>query len=405
MPRVATPLTDSKIKSLKPRDTRYRVTDSDGLLLEVMPSGTRFWRYRYTLNGVRSAPLTIGEYPHISLAAARKQRDEWAALVAMGKSPKLAVQEAKAGRLNTVAAFGLVWLGEQIEGKSESYKTTMTRIMNKDIFPFMGVMPLEEVTPADVMALCDKIKARGSPKMALLTRNVLSRMFDFAIARQLATSNPARALPARFISTQTSRTRVLSGKEIGDLMRAIYASDMRRAFKLGLHLLLLTMNRKTELIEAEWSEFDLTNGVWDIPAERMKQTRPHRVYLSSFALELLQELQALSKGSAYVLPTTWGNIDKPISKSTLNQAVKAMGFEMESFVLHDFRRTASTHLHEMGLPSDAIEKALAHKIHGIRGVYNLAEYAEQRKAVMQTWGKFVSAHINGATVLPLFKTA
>lgn len=405
MPRQATPLTDTKIKSLKPKDERYRVGDTGGLILEVMPSGSKIWRYRYQLHGVRHPTLTIGTYPEISLGEARKRRDEWASLVARGESPKRAVQVAKSAMLNTVGAFGAKWLEDQVAGKSESYVTTMRRLMQKDVFPTLGSIPLAEVKPADILALCDRIKARGSPKMALLTRNVLRRMYDFAIARQLAESNPAAALVARFIATEESRTRVLSPIEIGQVLRAIYASDIRRGLKLAINLLFITMVRKAELTEAMWSEFDLESAIWDIPPERMKKEKPHRVYLSRQAIAMLNELRLLSGRSAYVFPSTRGGEDRPISKSTLNQAVRALNLDVQHFVLHDFRRTASTHLHEMGHSSDAIERALAHKIQGIKGVYNRAEYADQRRLILQAWSDFVHAQIDSGTVTPLFKTA
>jgi integrase len=405
MPRQSVPLTDTKIRSLKPRAARYRVSDTDGLLLEVMTSGNKVWRYRYQLYGVRQPALTIGTYPEVSLAEARQQRDEWARLVARGESPKQAVRALKAEKLNTVAAFAESWLKEQLEEKSSSYQTTLRRIMKKDVFPRLGGMPLSEVKPADIMDLCDHIKSRGSPKMALMTRNVLRRMYDFAIARQQVESNPAALLAARFIATEQSRTRVLSPVEIGDVLRGIYHSDIRRSLKLSLHLLVITMVRKTELTEARWDEFNFDAGYWDIPAERMKKDRIHRVYLSSQAKELLAELRILARSSAYLFPSSRGTEDRPIASSTLNQAVKSISLDVEHFVLHDFRRTASTHLHEMGHPSDAIEKALAHKIVGIKGVYNRAEYAEQRMRIMQAWGDFVQVQIKGATISPLFRQA
>jgi integrase len=405
MPRQATPLTDTRVKALKPKPERYRVSDTGGLMLEVLPSGSKVWRYRYQLFGVRHPTLTIGSYPEFGLADARKRRDEWAALVSRGESPKRAVQAAKSAMQNTVKAFGQAWLDDQVADKSKSYVTTMRRLMTKDVFPVLGSFPLTDVKPADIMALCDKIKARGAPKMALLTRNVLRRMYDFAIARQLTESNPAAALVARFIATEESRTRVLSPAEIGIVLRAIYASDIRRALKLALNLLFITMVRKAELTESTWEEFDLQAGMWDIPAERMKKDKPHRVYLSRQAVAMLEELKTYAGKSAYVFPSTRGMEDRSISKSTLNQAVRALSIDVQHFVLHDFRRTASTHLHEMGHSSDAIERALAHKIQGIKGVYNRAEYADQRRVILQAWADFVQAQLDGGTVTPLFRAA
>jgi integrase len=169
---------------------------------------------------------------------------------------------------------------------------------------------------------------------------------------------------------------------------------MSRAYKLALHLLVITMVRKSELIEAEWSEFDFEAGIWRIPAARMKKDIEHWVYLSSQALEMFRELQTLTHSQRFVFPMRRGYEDRPIAKSTLNQAVRAMKADVQHFVIHDFRRTASTHLHEMGMSSDAIEKALAHSIKGIKGVYNRAEYANERRKILQLWASFVDTQIN-----------
>jgi integrase len=156
------------------------------------------------------------------------------------------------------------------------------------------------------------------------------------------------------------------------------------------------MVRKSELTEARWSEFDLDAGVWRIPADRMKKDKEHWVYLSSQAVEMLRELYDLSGNHVHVFPSSRGRGDAPIAKSTLNQAVRSLSLDIQHFVLHDFRRTASTHLHEMGMASDAIEKALAHSIRGIKGVYNRAEYAEERRKILQLWSNFVAAQIEGS---------
>ncbi|CAG9168104.1 tyrosine-type recombinase/integrase [Cupriavidus pinatubonensis] len=395
MPKQVTPLTDTRIKALKPKPARYPVSDGGGLLLEVMPSGSKIWRFRYSLHGKRQPTVTIGDYPAISLQLARDRARKYTEIVAQGVSPVAdARQDRGAERISdTVSDFATIWLAAEIEGKSESYSRTTRRALDKDVLPAIGNKRLADVTPGDVLAICDKIKGRGSPKMALTTRNVIKRLYEFAIARQGATINPAQSVAARFIATQESRTRVLAPDEIGTMLRAVYASNVRRPLKLALHLLVLTMVRKSELIEARWEQFDLDAAIWRIPADAMKMRKEHWVYLSTQAVEMLRELREIG-GATYVFPSSRGRIEAPIAKPTLNTAVKSLGLEMEHFVLHDFRRTASTHLHEMGLPSDAIEKALAHQIKGIKGVYNRAEYAEERKRILQHWAEFVGAQID-----------
>jgi integrase len=396
MPKTVTPLSDARIKALKPKVSRYPVSDGGGLILEVMPSGSKIWRYRYTLHGKRQAPVTIGEYPAVGLAAARERARRYTEIVRTGISP---IADAKKDRgvlktLDSVQEFADSWYQSEIANKSESYRKTTRRVLDKDIFPAIGNKSLTAVNAGDVLAICDRIKGRGSPQSALFTRNVIKRMFEYAISRQAATANPAQQLVARFIATPQSRTRVLAPAEIGQLLRTVYASDMSRAYKLALHLLVITMVRKSELIEAEWSEFDMDAGIWRIPAERMKKDREHWVHLSTQALAMFTELRSLSHSERYVFPMRRGYADRPIAKSTLNQAVRAMNADVQHFVLHDFRRTASTHLHEMGQSSDAIEKALAHSIKGIKGVYNRAEYAEERRKILQLWANFVDAQID-----------
>jgi integrase len=397
MPKTATPLNDTRIKALKPKAARYRVSDGGGLVLEIMASGSKVWRYRYSLHGERQPMVTIGDYPAIGLQDAREKARKYAEIVAKGVSPIADARKDRGAvkRFDTLKAFGDEWYTAQVEPMSTEYQRTIKRALEKDVYPAIGNKSLPDVSPGDVLAICDRIKARGAPQMALSTRNVIKRLFEYAIARQLATSNPAHAVVARFIATQDSRTRVLTPDEIGVVLRSVYASDIRRPLKLALHLLVLTMVRKAELTEATWTEFDLDAGVWKIPAGRMKKEKEHWVYLSTQAVLMLRELHELTGDGDYLFPSSRGVGDRPISKSTLNQAVRALAIDVQHFVLHDFRRTASTHLHEMGMSSDAIEKALAHTIKGIKGVYNRAEYADERIKILQLWSDFVESQIEG----------
>ncbi|BAZ92606.1 phage integrase [Thiohalobacter thiocyanaticus] len=385
-------LTDTKLRNLKPKQKPHSFSDGGGLFIEVMPSGKRIWRLRYRLKG-RQEKVTLGEYPYFSLGDARKWREECRALVAKGESPMRANREAKAAEKepDTIEAFSKIWLRDVVE-KTTSEPRNVKRVVNKDIIPALGNKRLSEVSVTDVLAITDKIKARGADQSALLTRNVLKRLFAYAIARQKATYNPAAAVEARFIAQAKSRDVSLSSDEVGKLLRAIYTSNMRRSHKLGLHLLILCMVRKSELTEAKWEEIDFDKAEWCIPADRMKKEKPHIVYLSRQALAMFDELKALSSTSPYIMPSR-GSLQRPISKSTLNTAIRALDLEIRDFVIHDFRRTASTHLHEAGFNTDWIEKALAHEQKGVRGIYNRAEYSEQRREMMQWWTDFVDAQI------------
>ncbi|CAD6540986.1 tyrosine-type recombinase/integrase [Paraburkholderia metrosideri] len=389
MPRLAVPLTESEIRALEPRATRYCVADGNGLVIEVMTTGTKIWRFRYTLNGKRQPLATIGDYRMISLRVARAKAQKYAEMVAQGTSPVATARrdrgaESKADVLREAADL---YLSTAMSGKSAEYRRTTRRALDKDVLPAIGSKSINAVTPNDIVAICENIKSRGSPKMALHTRNVVKRLYEYLIGRQLATSNPADVVSARSIATFDSRTRVLSGEEIGTLFRSIDASSIRRPLKLALHLLVLTMVRKSDLVESRWVEFDLDNAVWTIPAARLNTERDQHVYLSRQAVAMLRELHQAKLRRNFVFPSVRGD-DRPIARSTLNQAVKALGLEVEHFVLHDFRRTASTHLRAIAQQADALDPASI----SAQGVEDPAEIVEQRR-MAQRWADFVDVQI------------
>jgi integrase len=392
MPKLAAPLSESQIRALEPRATRYCVADGNGLVIEVMTTGTKVWRFRYSLNGKRQPLVTIGDYRMISLRVARAKAQKYADMVASGVSPVATARRDRGAESKTdVLREGAeLYLATEMAGKSDEYQRTTRRALEKDVLPAIGGKPIKAVTEADIRSICDQIKSRGSPKMALHTRNAVKRLYAFLIARQLATTNPAELIPARFIATPTSRTRVLNPDEIGAMLRSIYASSLRRPLKLALHLLILTMVRKSELVEAAWSEFDLEAERWTLPASRVGKDRERHVHLPRQAVAMLRELHGARGSRKFVFSSVRGD-DRPIAKSTLNQAVKALGLEVEHFVLHDFRRTASTHLREMDERSGAVENAAADAKKDARG---MNDSGGQRLA-LQLWADFVDAQIEG----------
>lgn len=394
MPKSATPLSETQIRAMEPRATRYCVADGNGLVLEVMPTGAKVWRFRYSLDGKRQPLTTIGDYRRISLRVARERARKYAEMVASGVSPAATARRDRGAekRVDLLRDAAELYMATAMSAKSEEYQRTTRRALDKDVLKAVGSKPIGTVTGEDIVAICERIKKRGSPKMALHTRNVVKRLYEFLIARQLATSNPALVVPARFIATPDSRTRVLSADEIGKMLCAIYASSIRRPLKLALHLLILTMARKSELIEATWAEFDLKAALWRIPAARMKSGQDHCIYLPHQAVTMLRELRGTRSRRHCVFPTVRGEEDRPIAKSTLNQAVKALGLDVEHFVLHDFRRTAASHLRDMGLPSEAIERALA-RTAGEDDSTAPAEHADEQRNALQRWANFVDAQI------------
>ncbi len=398
-------LTDTALKALKPKDKPYTVSDDRGLYVEVFPTGGIVWRYRYRIAGKREK-LTLGKYPALTLKNARTKRDEASQAAAMDKSPARQKQAAKRATADatTVAAFGERFFRE-IVAKDRADVTIPRRYFDKSIVPAIGSKPVRDVTTEDVRAIIWKKKDEGFDAAAGNIRGVLKRLFDYAMTAGLVSVNPVLALPMRHVHKAKSRERTLSPEEVRVFLRAAFESNIRRQFKIGLHLILLTMVRKSELLLARWAQVDIDRSEWIIPAEHSKTGKPHVVFLSTQAVALFKELKGLAGGSELVLPGR-GSLTKPFAHNAINSALKVAltGQDIPAFTIHDLRRTASTLLHENGWPSDVVEKALNHTIGGVRGVYNKAEYEPQRREMLQFWADYIDQlRAGGHVILGRFK--
>lgn len=398
-------LTDTALKALRPRERVFTVADDRGLYVEVFPTGGVVWRYRYRLNG-KLEKLTLGKYPALTLKNARIKRDEAAQAAAMGTSPAEQKRLAKvaAADATTVAEFGERFFRE-IVAKDRANLTIPRRYFNKAIVPAIGAKPVRDVTTEDVRAIIWRKKDEGFDAAAGQIRGVLKRLFDYATTAGLVTTNPVLALPMRHVHKAKARERALAPEEIKTFLRAAFESNIRRQFKIGLNLILLTMVRKSELLLARWEHVDFEAAEWHIPAEHSKTGKPHIVFLSTQAVVLFKELHALAGGSELVMPGR-GSLTKPFAHNAINNALKVAlaGQDIPAFTVHDLRRTASTLLHESGWPSDVVEKALNHTIGGVRGVYNRAEYATQRREMLQQWADTIEALMGtGRVILGRFK--
>jgi len=388
-------LTEASIKALKPRDTRYSVTDERGLIVEVFPTGGKLWHYRYRLNG-KQHKVNLGRYPDMSLELARTQRDSAAMQVSLGKSPAEEKKKSRAAlsEATTVRDFSDRYLRD-IVARDRKDITLPKRYVEKSILPAIGNKAVSEVTVEDVRAIIWEKKDHGRDVAAGAVRGVLKRMFDYAMTCGIVSANAVLALPMRHVHRAQSRDRALSPDEIRRFLQAAIESNIRRQFKLALHLLLLTMVRKSELFHAEWKDVDFVHAEWHIPVENSKTRKPHIVFLSTQAVAAFRELYRLASGSPLVLPGS-GSISKPFADNAINSALKValQGQDIPAFTIHDLRRTASTRLHEAGWSSDVVEKALNHTIGGVRGVYNRAEYAEQRREMLQAWADYIEQAIS-----------
>ncbi|ELY4225677.1 tyrosine-type recombinase/integrase [Cronobacter sakazakii] len=395
-------LTDTKLKNLKPQDKLYKLSDRDGLYVAVLTSGAISFRYDYRINGRRET-LTIGRYgpDGISLAEARDELNTAKKLLSQGISPAAAKRDGKnqIRGAETFATFTVAYMKHII--LADSTRAMKQTIIDRDIVPVLGRKLMTEITPRMVRDLCDKVLARGGRSTAIQIREIISSVYRYAADRGHGFTNPAGDIKPTSIAIFKPRERSLQPEEVGIFFRTLDTVSTMATMKLAIKLVLLTMVRKSEFTNATWKEINFKAGTWTIPAERMKASRSHVIYLSRQALDLLVGLQMCAGGSEYLLPGRY-SVSKPLSNAALNRLItvtveKAQeeGHHLDHFSVHDMRRTASTLLHEAGYPSDWIEKALAHEQKGVRAVYNKAEYARQRAYMLQQWADMVDMWIAG----------
>lgn len=401
-------LTDFALKQLKPKEKIYKVADRDGMYVAVAPTGQLTFRLDYRLNGRRET-LTIGSYgpDGLSLSKARERCIEARRAVAEGRSPAHEKQREKrrlAGS-ETFGALGKRWLKDS--GMAESTRAMRKAVFDRDIYSTWKNRRLTEITPDDLRALCNKVKDRGAPATAIHVRDIVKQIYAFAILHGEKVANPASEVAPASIATFVAKDRALSPAEIRIALAELEHVPTLPTIRLGLRLILLTMVRKSELLDAVWDEVDFENAVWSIPKERMKRRKPHNVYLSRQSFDILIALKTCAGNSRYVLPSRY-DADAPMSRATFNrittavvERAKTQGLPLEPFTVHDLRRTGSTLLNELGFNRDWIEKCLAHEEgRGSRGVYNKAEYEAQRRHMLQEWADAVDAWARGEKHTP-----
>lgn len=401
-------LTDLTLRNLKPRATLYKVADRDGMYVIVSPKGTITFRYDYRINGRRET-LTIGRYGFggISLAEAREKLRHARRLLGEGTSPALQKQREK-GRGPETQTFS-DHAGRWLYGATmaESTRSMRKSVLDRDILPAFNKRLLGEIHGEDLRALCLHVRARGAPATAVQIRDLVKQIYGYANLHGEKVANPADSVDAASIATFVSKDRALSPQEIHLISKQLEFVATYPTIRLALRMILLTLVRKSELIEAAWDEVDFEKATWTIPKQRMKGRRPHVVYLSRQALDIFVALHTCAAGSKFVLPSRY-NPDSCMSKATLNRVTQLVveranvaGLPLEPFTVHDLRRTGSTLLNELGFNRDWIEKCLAREDgRSSRSIYNKAEYAEQRRHMLQEWADMVDAWINEQTYVP-----
>lgn len=402
------PLTDSKVRSAKPKKAKpYRLADAGGLYLEVTPAGGRYWRwkYRYTRDGKRAETrLALGVYPDVSLSEARAKRDAARKLLAAGTNPGKARKEAKrkaaTARENSFEAVAREWHKKQARTWSTGHAAKVMEQMELHLFPILGGLPLEALTARNLLDVLEKV-GESTPYTAKRLCQYADQVFRMALIDGRADNNPAASLSRALHSHKETNYAALTASELPTFLRRL-ATDTRGSsvVRMGLRLLALTFVRPGELRNARWSEFDLDAATWEIPAERMKMREAHIVPLPAQAVATLRELHKLTGFGDLLFPSRVNSL-RPISDNTFRKALHDMGFEVTA---HGFRATASTILNEMGFRADVIERQLSHgERNKVRKAYNRAQYLEERRDMMRQWGDYLATLEAGGKVIPIHK--
>lgn len=404
------PLTDTALKTAKPQEKPYRLSDSGGLYIEVAPSGGKWWRLKYRFEG-KEKRLSLGTYPEVSLKDARERRDEARKLVAAGVDPSVHRQATKAAKeaenANTFEVVAREWFGKQSATWASSHADKVLARLENDLFPYLGKRPVAAITAPELLAVLRKIEAREAIDTSHRARQNCSQIFRYAIATGRAVRDPAADLKGALAPTKQSHFASMTDpKAIGGLLRAIDGYQGEPVTKGALRLAPLVFVRPGELRHAEWSEIDLDKAEWNIPAEKMKMREPHLVPLSAQAIAVLRDLQPLTGDGRYVFPSPRTS-KKPISDNAILAALRRMGFAKEEMSGHGFRAMARTLLDEvLQVRPDYIEHQLAHAVRDPNGrAYNRTAHLAERRKMMQLWADYLDGLRAGAEVIPFKKPA
>ncbi|MFN9528580.1 MAG: tyrosine-type recombinase/integrase [Pseudomonadaceae bacterium] len=407
MPRKATPLTDSAIKAAKPKDKPYKLTDGQGLYLEVMPNGSRLWRLKYR-HSDKEKRLALGAYPSLTLQKARQRREEARQQLANGIDPgeqKKAAKQAQRAEGFTFETLAREWYAYNAPRWAESTAYKAKLYLENDLIPGIGSRPVTSITRPDLVELVRKVEARGTLNAAGKIRQWLHQIFRFGLAKGAVENNPATDLDVVAAPAKAARHHPhVPLAELPELLERLQAARLNELTRCAIRLLILTAVRPGELRAAPWVEFDLDAATWTIPKVRMKARRSHLVPLPRQAVAILRQLQDLTGGYALLFPGQQ-NAERPMSENTINKALRLMGYEGRQ-TGHGFRHLLSTELNGRGYNRDWIERQLAHGDQDeIRDTYNHATYLEQRREMMQAWADSIDALCAGANVVSIKRKA
>lgn len=382
--------TDKQIKNEKPKGYIYdlREPNGNGFALRVFPSGEKSWVFIYTFQG-RKRRMTLGKYPTMTLKKAKSEhRKALDMLQNDKKDPAFEKQKEKAETRDSSTIEGLIeeYIKIHAEPNKRSWKEDQ-RMLNKDVRPAWGKRKAKDITRHDVIQLLDKIKVRGSPIIANRTFACMRRMFNFAIKRAILDASPCIMIEAP--AKENRRDRYLSTEEIKIFWYGLDNAPMSQAIKLALKFLLVTAQRKSEVISAEWSEIDFTTNIWTIPADKAKNKSAHRVPLSKLALELLAEIKKINGDSRWLFPSE--RINAPIRGQSVDHALRRSSHvfpNVKSFCVHDCRRTAATHMAGLRISGETLSRILNHAKKGVTEQHYIKHgYDDEKRHALDAWAR------------------
>ena len=396
------PLTDAALRAAKPQAAAYKLHDERGLYLLVQPNGRRYWRCDFRLHGKRRT-LAIGVYDPrrgdaVSLAEARARRDEARRMVAEGLDPTEEKRRRKREQLtaveNNFKAVAEEWLALQKARWTASTFSKAEWMLGSFVYPAIGDRPIGDVTPPDLLQLLRTIEARGTNETAHRTKQRCSQIFRYAIAagKPGITSDPTRDLQGALAPVVTKhRSAITDPAGVGALMRAIREYSGQPSTAAALKLAPLVLLRPGELRAGEWREIDFSSATWRVPAHRMKMREEHIVPLSTQAVDILRDLHRFTGHWQFLFPSL-RSPRRCMSENTVTAALRRLGYSGEEMTGHGFRALASTLLYELGWPSDAIERQLAHaRRNRVRAAYDRAQHLERRREMLQAWADYLDA--------------
>ena len=368
--------------------------DGGGMYLLVKSTG-KYWRMDYRFDGKRKT-LALGVYKAVTLAKARERRDEARALLADGTDPGQAKQASKRAKAVAVATFETVardWLAKTAANRAESTQDKNTAWLDRNVFPWLGALPIAAIAPRDVLDVLHKIEARGAIESAHKIKQLCGQVFRFAVATGLADRDVTADLRGALSAVSKAHyAAITEPHEAGALLRSIAAYSGHPYARSALQLSPLVFVRPGELRSAEWCEIDLDGAEWRIPGAKMKMRTDHLVPLSTQATDILRDMHLMTGDGKYVFPSI-RTAERCMSENTVNAALRGMGYTKEVMTAHGFRAMARTIMDEvMGERVDLIEHQLAHAVKDANGrAYNRTAHLPARREMMQRWADYLDA--------------